>query len=137
MSRTRLYIILFLASITAYIYIIYNFLNPANNLSQEYGFCIFKHVTGIPCPSCGSTRSILSIINGDLYDGLLWNPIGFLLLLILTITPLWLLIDIIFKKESLYRSYLKAEQIFKRKYITIPSILFLMIIWIWNIFKGV
>ncbi|MFM7462917.1 MAG: DUF2752 domain-containing protein [Actinomycetota bacterium] len=52
--------------------------------------CIFRNLTGLPCPFCGSTRSVGQILQGDLSEALAFNPIGFLvvaLIVIMTVTP--------------------------------------------------
>ena len=37
--------------------------------------CPFRAVTGIPCPSCGSTRSLVHLANGDIAGSLILNPL--------------------------------------------------------------
>lgn len=36
--------------------------------------CLLRHVTGIPCPTCGSSRAALALIHGEVLDALRWNP---------------------------------------------------------------
>lgn len=36
--------------------------------------CIFREVTGIPCPSCGTTRGVLALMDGRVLDALALNP---------------------------------------------------------------
>ncbi|MHB8843449.1 MAG: DUF2752 domain-containing protein [Nitrospirota bacterium] len=36
--------------------------------------CVFKTFTGFPCPTCGTTRSLVRLANGDLTGSLLMNP---------------------------------------------------------------
>ncbi|MDD5199364.1 MAG: DUF2752 domain-containing protein [Terrimicrobiaceae bacterium] len=43
--------------------------------------CLFHTVTGLPCPTCGGTRCIRSLIAGDFGTALAWNPMVFLLVL--------------------------------------------------------
>jgi hypothetical protein len=55
--------------------------------------CSFKAYTGLPCPGCGLTRSLIDIAHGDLRGALVMNPIGLVLfplfaaLGLLTFTP--------------------------------------------------
>lgn len=42
--------------------------------------CVFKAGTGVPCPSCGSTRALESLAAGDLVGALLVNPLAVLAL---------------------------------------------------------
>jgi hypothetical protein len=37
--------------------------------------CAFKAFFGVPCPSCGSTRSVVHLANGDLFAALAMNPL--------------------------------------------------------------
>lgn len=36
--------------------------------------CVFKAFTGFPCPTCGTTRSLVHLAKGDLLGSLLMNP---------------------------------------------------------------
>jgi hypothetical protein len=40
--------------------------------------CIFKVITGCPCPTCGSTRMVSSLINLEILSAFYWNPLLFL-----------------------------------------------------------
>jgi hypothetical protein len=37
--------------------------------------CAFKGFTGLPCPTCGSTRSIVHLAHGDFLSSLALNPL--------------------------------------------------------------
>jgi len=36
--------------------------------------CPFLNLTGLPCPGCGYTRSMESLVNGDIYSSFMHNP---------------------------------------------------------------
>lgn len=36
--------------------------------------CVFRNVTGVPCPTCGSTRAALAAVHGRPLDALMLNP---------------------------------------------------------------
>ena len=137
MSRTRLYTILTISCVAGYIWLIYTYNTAGFSTSGSLDVCIFKHVTNIPCPSCGSTRSILSMLQGNFSDALYWNPIGLILGSALLILPVWICMDLIKRKCSLLDFYLKAEKILQRRIVAIPAISIVFINWIWNIYKGV
>ncbi|MBM3743809.1 MAG: DUF2752 domain-containing protein [Actinobacteria bacterium] len=42
--------------------------------------CLFRNSTGLPCPFCGTTRSIGSILQGDFGSAVELNPLGFLVI---------------------------------------------------------
>ena len=105
-------------------------------VKSELIICPIKTITGFSCPSCGSTRAVLKIIQGDFSAALHTNPFGFLLFFLALICPLWLLYDFIYKKESLWIFYNRLESVINKKIVAIPLILIVMANWIWNISKG-
>ena len=40
--------------------------------------CTFKRLAGVPCPGCGMTRSVLSIVDGRWGEAARFHPFGFL-----------------------------------------------------------
>lgn len=98
--------------------------------------CLFKFTTSLPCPACGTTRSTLEILKGNLTQALQINPLGYLAILILLVTPILLLFDFLTQKKYTLYIYNKIEMILKKKFISIPLILLLVSNWIWNITKN-
>ena len=50
--------------------------------------CLIRGLTGVPCPSCGMSRAIISVINGAIINAfkfhpLFWLPFVVLLLIVL------------------------------------------------------
>lgn len=37
--------------------------------------CIFRNATGVPCPTCGSTRAVLALMRGDIMQAAAFNPL--------------------------------------------------------------
>jgi len=37
--------------------------------------CLFRRLTGVPCPSCGATRGVLALLSGHPVDALSSNPL--------------------------------------------------------------
>jgi len=135
MGRNKLYVLLSTACAAGYIWLMLTYYR-AFSLALEPGVCLFKRVTGVPCPSCGSTRSVLSILKGDFAGALLWNPFGIILTFILLVFPAWIIYDVLSRKSTLYNFYNRTELILRRKWIAIPAILLVLLNWIWNIAKG-
>lgn len=136
MSRTRLYSIVLLACAVGTIWLWFQ--NSRKLLWQvgESSTCLIKTITGVPCPSCGTTRSVFELLDGHLINSLQWNPMGIIVLLIMVTSPIWIFFDLLFKKESFLRFYGQAENHLKSKWIAIPAIGLVVINWIWNICKG-
>ena len=54
--------------------------------------CPLRQATGVPCPTCFLTRSLMSALRGDLPASLHWHPLGIpLLVVVAVITALLLL----------------------------------------------
>ena len=43
--------------------------------------CVFRGLTGIPCPTCGSTRSVIHLSHGDMRAAFFMNPIAALFMI--------------------------------------------------------
>ncbi len=136
MNRSKLYSILILACISGYVWLAITFFIGSLSNGNEYGVCLIKSITNIPCPSCGSTRAVLTFFKGDFLDSLYWNPMGLILIVILFVSPIWILYDVLTRKSSLFIFYNHTELLLKRKWIVIPAILLVLANWIWNICKG-
>ncbi|MFM7858346.1 MAG: DUF2752 domain-containing protein, partial [Flammeovirgaceae bacterium] len=90
MKKNRLYVFLFSICMAGYFWL---YINAFSTNTPHVEVCLIKNVAGVPCPSCGSTRSMVSILNGELKQGLKWNPLGFILLIGLLIIPPWIVFD--------------------------------------------
>lgn len=133
LSRNKLYLLLFIACLAGYIWLFFVTSNATNNISVEV--CVIKHLTSVPCPSCGSTRSVISLSNGDFREALIFNPLGYLVAVIMVVTPIWIVLDLATKKKTLFDFYKKLEIQLKKPRIAIPLVLLLIFNWIWNIVK--
>jgi hypothetical protein len=51
--------------------------------------CGFKHLTGLPCPTCGLTRALCFALHGDWAQSLAYHPAGPFLALALFAWMLW------------------------------------------------
>lgn len=68
--------------------------------------CPLRTITGIPCPMCGMTRGVTSLVNGDFAHALLMNPASYLavaLALLLfaqwrtrrVVIPVWVIVTVL------------------------------------------
>ena len=136
LGRNRLYSILIIACTAGYSWLYFSMTKDiTENKSVEV--CLIKHVTNIPCPSCGSTRSIISLTKGDFVGALNINPIGYLVAIIMLIAPIWIIADLIMRNNTFFNIYQKIETYLKRPTYAISLALLVIINWIWNVVKGI
>jgi len=135
LNRNKLYNILLIACTAGYIWLYYCITNQEIQ-TKSIDICFIKHLTNTPCPSCGSTRSVIALFQGKYKNSLMTNPLGIFLAIIMSIAPFWILFDKITKKNTLFNFYKKIEEILKKPRYAIPLIFLVIINWIWNITKG-
>lgn len=133
--RNKLYIFLFIVCLAGYAWLFWN-INHEHSTHNFIG-CPFKQLIDIPCPSCGSTRAIISITNGNFLDALFSNPFGYVIGIIMIILPLWIMYDYFTKSSSLYQFYQKTEKTLKKPHYFLPLILLTILNWLWNISKNI
>ncbi len=46
----------------------------ARSVEHAQSLCVFRTVTSLPCPTCGTTRATLAFARGDVLAGVLYNP---------------------------------------------------------------
>lgn len=135
LSRNKLYSILFIACIAGYTWLYFVLANEKSE-SKQTQVCLIKQFTNIPCPSCGSSRSIVLLTKGNFIQALNMNPMGVIIAFIMVFSPIWIIADVITRKKTFFDFYLKVESYLKKPRYAIPLILLVIINWIWNIAKG-
>jgi hypothetical protein len=128
----KLYLLLWIACVAGYGWLYYSF----NHQAEPVGVCLFKQVTHIPCPSCGTTRAVLMFTEGHPAETFFVNPIGYLIVAVLLIVPVWLVSDWFRRKQTLYSFYRRFENTIKRPYYAVPLILLILANWAWTISKS-
>lgn len=78
--------------------------NYIYNISSS---CFFKDTYNIYCPSCGGTRCIVNLINGNILDAFLYNPFIFIIVIYLFLLNIIYIINTIFNKKILKFLYIK------------------------------
>jgi Protein of unknown function (DUF2752) len=134
MSRNKLYLLFLIACLLGFIYLLYHLQDSENT---HFGVCIIKNITGIPCPSCRTTRAVELLLQGNVLASLQMNPFGILVTLMMAIVPFWISFDLIFKKDTFHKSYIKIEKTIQIKWLAIILILLVILNWIWNIYKQI
>lgn len=132
MTRNKLYILLSCACILGYIWLYLSSVVAG----QEIIVCFFKRLYGIPCPSCGSTRGLLALFQGEWKAAFMWNPNSYLLASLLVFVPVWIVWDCLGKKDTLYLFLKRAERLASGKLFWIVFIPVVLLNWIWTIQKG-
>jgi hypothetical protein len=98
---------------------------PLSNL------CLFKNISGIDCPNCGLTRSIISISHLDFDKAWYFNRMG-ILIYVFIILQIPYRLYLLWKKRGSENRYFK--KIFKvYGYIIIIA---LIVNWIFNLIQG-
>ena len=135
LNRNKLYVIILTVCAAGYAWLYFH-INAHFEAVHSVGVCLVKQFTGIPCPSCGTTRAVAYLIHGEWREALLINPFGFVVACIMFFAPLWVLIDFITGKQTLFALYREIEERLKKPIYALPLILLVIINWAWNIFKG-
>ncbi len=133
-SERKFYVLIILLLLAGYAWTAYALLHDQGPSIQV---CVVKQLSGVPCPSCGSTRSVVSLLNGDLLQGLYLNPLGLVLLAAMMLIPVLLLVDLFNKRLTLYHLYLKSIRLISNKRVAWMLVLLVLLNWIWNIQKEI
>ncbi|HLB01318.1 MAG TPA: DUF2752 domain-containing protein [Bacteroidota bacterium] len=136
MKRSHLHIFVLVFCLAGYGWIAWNeSAGPA--LHSTPTLCLFKQITGVPCPSCGATRSLELLLAGDPAGSIGENPVGILLGLALIVSPVWIILDTIRRRESFYRFYGATDRVFSaHRMLAVAGAALIAANWYWNILKG-
>ena len=63
---------------------------------SEATLCLFRNATGLPCPTCGSTRAALAVADGRLPEAVVLNP---LMTVAILVGVVWLTVRIGFARR--------------------------------------
>ena len=88
--------------------------------------CVFKGVTGMPCPGCGMTRACLAILQGEFTTAWRYHPFSFLLI--------GLAILIVFQPEYTQETW-ETISLIKQKIIVSTLILLCLSLWLVHLKK--
>ncbi|MGB0917720.1 MAG: DUF2752 domain-containing protein [Flavobacteriales bacterium] len=97
--------------------------------------CLFKQSTGFACPSCGITRSIVAILEGNLADGFMQNPLGFVAIVALASIPLLGIASLMLARNLVSELVIWFEAGIRHPRIALPLAGLITSNWVWNILK--
>ncbi len=132
-QKNRIYLLLSGLFILGYSWV---FLAYTKRVESKFVVCPIKKISGYPCPSCGSTRSVMNLLEADFLGAINANPFGIIIFLTLLIGPIWLFYDFISKKDSLWLCYQKIEAFIRKRKVAIFIVILVIANWLWNINKG-
>jgi len=135
MARSRLYSLIAVACLAGYVWLIY--LHTYVGTSKQPTICMIKSITSVPCPSCGTSRAVILIMEGDYIEALKMNPLGFIISCILLVCPLWILADLMMRGNSFLHFYHAMESFLRIRWVALMMITLVITNWIWNIMKGI
>lgn len=95
------------------------------------GICVFRSVTGIPCPGCGLARSMVTAIHGGVAKSLEYHRLGFIVLVYLFLQFIYRGGVLIF--PNFRKRFARFETILNRGIILLAVILVLN--WIITLFR--
>ncbi|GDX53208.1 hypothetical protein LBMAG27_22550 [Bacteroidota bacterium] len=93
--------------------------------------CMFKLITGIPCPGCGMGRATLELFNGNISQSFQYNILCIPFTIGIVSSLFWMIFDLINNKETFF-CFLKMNLKSKYKILLISII---MIDWSINIIR--
>lgn len=136
MNKRSLYFLTLALSLAGYCWLSWNLFEQSVH-HETPTLCLVKHVTGAPCPSCGTTTAMIELVHGNILSSLLINPFGLMMMAALIIFPGWIIVDIFRTKNSFFEFYQWIEALFNhQRWISVPAVIVVLINWIWNISKG-
>lgn len=114
------------------LFIPFGFLARANDGFTDGGGipCIWRSLTGYPCPGCGLTRAFASISNFNIIESIRFNPEALLftaIAVVAVIAPGWL-----------NRRFGKVKKLFHRQSenkVLFLSVAFFLALWVLNIIR--
>lgn len=110
----------------------YFFLYNFSDSIEGHTVCLFKNVTGVSCPACGSTRATIQLLHGEFLNSVLINPFGILTNILIAVSVFWMIIDIVTNKGSFFQ-FLQKDWDNRIKF---SALLIVLVNWLWNIEKG-
>lgn len=130
----QFYLLTITLLISGWVWLLYNTYN--SHIASGHTLCFVRNVTGYPCPACGTTNAVQTILDGSFKEALFINPLGYIALLALLFLPFAALVDLISGRRYVYSLYTNFDkQLKQHPLLLIIIILLLLINWIWNLYK--
>lgn len=132
----RLYVLVLSATTAGWLWLLWNWNNYDQALlTGKLMLCPFRAVTGYPCPSCGTTHSVLQIFHSHPAAAFYSNPLGFIIAACMIIFPVWIIADLISKKERFFTFYRNTEAFIRIRWVAVILTGVVIINWAWSLYK--
>ncbi len=93
--------------------------------------CFFRSLYDIKCPACGTTTATLLLLKGDIAGAFFVNPLSIITNLLISISTVWIAIDVIRNKET----FIPVLQKEMNKYLILFVILIVGVNWLYVLFQ--
>jgi hypothetical protein len=77
--------------------------------------CVFHELTGLPCVTCGATRSAIQFFRGHFLAAWRWNPLIFMFLLGLTVFDIYAFFTLVTRTPRLRIAFRQVEKKYARQ----------------------
>jgi acyl-coenzyme A synthetase/AMP-(fatty) acid ligase len=98
--------------------------------------CIFKQVTGLPCPACNTGHGVYELLEGKWQDAVYQNPVSVFAVFFGGIAGVWLIADMVRRKPGLYYAFKRSDIYLKQnKWLLVLVFMLIAADWSWQLFK--
>lgn len=112
------------------------FYDPLQHFASQHTLCLFKEITGVACPACGTGRGMQHLLHFDLTGAFMLNPFSYIVAFSALLIPAWMIRDAWKADASLYRTYLSFNTyMHNHKWLFVAMCVLILSNWTWNIIK--
>lgn len=133
-AQKHLYNLLWLLCLLGAVWLYY-VANQASHLNTSFTPCIIKNITSLPCPSCGVSRAIVLVFEGNIMAAIKTNPLVIVVVPLIICMPVLLLFDAFTGKKILLNLYNKTAFLSTKPSFSILFGLIIGAVWFYNIYN--
>ena len=95
--------------------------------------CLFKGITGVPCPLCGATHAAIFTLQAQWIEAFHYHPLGVLAVFFAVVSPVWTFMDWITQRFDYYRFFQWFMGWRYSRWLLILVVLGVFIFWFWKL----